>query len=95
MANINIKNKTDTKSKSKYIFLFQHLIRFLPPKQTTEQTFYINLRYKNRHIKNYRENVENRHCVICIKIIIYQVVFQIQETSSSCIINSRNIGEVR
>ena len=59
MANINIKNKTDTKSKSKYIFLFQHLIRFLPPKQTTEQTFYINLRYKNRHIKNYRENVEN------------------------------------
>lgn len=38
---------------------------------------------------------KNRHCVICIKIIIYQVVFQIQETSSSCIINSRNIGEVR
>lgn len=59
MANINIKNKTDNKSKSKYIFLFQHLIRFLSPKQATEQTFYINLRYKNRHIKNYRENAEN------------------------------------
>ena len=59
MVNINIKNKTDTKSKSKYNFLFQHLIRFLSPKQTTEQTFYINLSCKNRHMKNYRENAEN------------------------------------